>query len=116
MDAKVIVLTGVSRGLGRAMAVEFVRAGHMVVGCSRDPAAVERLRGSPNPPDSVDVVDIRDDAAVRAWAKRFHARFEAADLLINNAAVIHANAPLWIIPSDEFNAVIDVNIKGVAND
>jgi NAD(P)-dependent dehydrogenase (short-subunit alcohol dehydrogenase family) len=36
-------------------------------------------------------------------------------LLINNAATIARNAPLWEVPANEFDAVIDVNIKGVAN-
>src|SRR5207253_10833767 len=37
------------------------------------------------------------------------------DLLINNAALINRNAPLWRVSTDEFSRVIDVNIKGVAN-
>ena len=42
-----------------------------------------------------------------------HAR--APDLLLNNAALINRNAPLWKVPVQEFSDVIDVNIKGVAN-
>ena len=37
------------------------------------------------------------------------------DLLLNNAALINRNAPLWQVPADEFDRVVDVNIKGVAN-
>jgi NAD(P)-dependent dehydrogenase (short-subunit alcohol dehydrogenase family) len=37
------------------------------------------------------------------------------DLLLNNAALIARNAPLWEVPAREFSDVIDVNIKGVAN-
>jgi len=36
-------------------------------------------------------------------------------LLINNAALINRNAPLWKVPAKEFSDVIDVNIKGVTN-
>ena len=39
----------------------------------------------------------------------------APDLLLNNAATINPNAPLWKVSADEFSYVIDVNIKGVAN-
>ena len=42
-------------------------------------------------------------------------RARAPDLLLNNAALINANAPLWTIPAAEFDRVIDVNIKGIAN-
>src|SRR5262249_27607943 len=37
------------------------------------------------------------------------------DLLLNNAALINANAPVWKVPVDAFDQVIDVNIKGVVN-
>ena len=37
------------------------------------------------------------------------------DLLLNNAALINHNAPLWQVPVEEFDAVIDVNIKGVVH-
>jgi NAD(P)-dependent dehydrogenase (short-subunit alcohol dehydrogenase family) len=36
-------------------------------------------------------------------------------LLINNAAVINQNAPLWQVPGEEFDRLIDINVKGVAN-
>ncbi len=39
----------------------------------------------------------------------------APDLLLNNAAIINRNAPLWKVPAREFSDVIDVNIKGVVN-
>ena len=37
------------------------------------------------------------------------------DLLINNAAIINQTAPLWEVPADEFDRVIDIDIKGTAN-
>lgn len=64
---------------------------------------------------SVDVVDVADDGQLAQWANTV---FEAAgdvDLLINNAALMNRNSPLWKIPADEFSAVVDVNINGVAN-
>ena len=39
--------------------------------------------------------------------------FGPPDLLINNAAVINANAPLWEVPVEEFQSLIDININGV---
>ena len=60
-------------------------------------------------------MDVSDDEAVRLWACDVLAHFGAPDLLVNNAAVISGNAPLWDIPVHEFDAVIDVNIKGTAH-
>jgi len=56
----------------------------------------------------------RDDE-VAAWAKNVVASPGAPDLLLNNAALINRNAPLWKVPAKEFSDVIDVNIKGVTN-
>jgi NAD(P)-dependent dehydrogenase (short-subunit alcohol dehydrogenase family) len=42
-------------------------------------------------------------------------QYAAPNLLLNNAALINRNAPLWEVPAREFSDVIDVNIKGVAS-
>ena len=54
------------------------------------------------------------DAEVRAWAERVLAG-GPPDLLVNNAGVINANAPLWQVSEEDFSRVIDVNVKGVVN-
>jgi len=112
---KTVVITGVSRGLGRAMAEEFIRLGHVVSGCGRSPPASEELRRCFGGPHQFDVVDVASDEQVRAWAGRLLATGAAPDLLLNNAAIINQNAPLWKVPAQEFWQVIDVNIKGVVN-
>jgi NAD(P)-dependent dehydrogenase (short-subunit alcohol dehydrogenase family) len=57
---------------------------------------------------------VTHDFDVRAWAKRV-LKGGPPDLLVNNAATINRNAPLWKVPAEEFSQVIDVNVKGVAN-
>src|SRR6185436_20077510 len=49
------------------------------------------------------------------WAGRILKSHGVPDVLLNNAALINKNAPLWKVPAHEFSDVIDVNIKGVAN-
>ena len=112
---KIVLITGASRGLGRAMAETFAKLGHTVVGCGRSQAAIESLAQSLGPPHDFTEVDVTHDLAVKAWADRVHSRMGPIDLLINNAALINANAPLWKVSQAEFDHVIDVNIKGVAN-
>ena len=111
---KRIVITGVSRGLGRALVEGFAQRGHVVCGCARSAAAVAELGRQYPPPHDFTVVDVSHDAEVRTWAKRVLAG-GPADLLVNNAGVINRNAPLWKVPEEEFSRVIDVNIKGVVN-
>jgi NAD(P)-dependent dehydrogenase (short-subunit alcohol dehydrogenase family) len=60
------------------------------------------------------VVDVRTEAVVALWAEEILAE-GPVDLLINNAALINANAPLWKVPAREFDDLMDVNVKGTAN-
>jgi NAD(P)-dependent dehydrogenase (short-subunit alcohol dehydrogenase family) len=112
---KTILITGVSRGLGRALAEEFIRLGHTVLGCGRSEKEITRLQKQFPAPNDFSAVDVSSDEQVAAWAKKVLATHAAPDLLLNNAALINRNAPLWEISAPEFSDVIDVNIKGVAN-
>src|SRR5437763_13217079 len=110
-----IVITGVTRGLGMAMAAKFVELGHTVLGCGRSRDVIEQLRSSYRPPHEFAAVDVASESQVEPWAARLLSSNGAPDLLINNAAVINQNAPLWQVPAEEFDRLIDINIKGVAN-
>lgn len=110
-----VLITGASRGLGRAMAREFARLGHIVTGCGRNGEAIEALRACLGAPHRFECVNVADDAVVKAWAADVLKSRGTPDLLLNNAGLINRNAPLWKVPTHEFDAVIDVNIKGVAN-
>ncbi|MBS4096183.1 MAG: SDR family NAD(P)-dependent oxidoreductase [Sulfuricella sp.] len=115
MTSRVIVISGVSRGLGRAMSEEFIRLGHRVFGCGRSAEAIAELNQRHGPGNRFAVVDVTRDEAVRDWAQECLAVAGPPDLLLNNAALINRNAPLWEVPAAEFSEVIDVNVKGVAN-
>src|SRR4029077_24326 len=112
---KVVVITGATRGLGRAMAERFMEAGHTVLGCGRGHAEIARLTRKFAKPHEFCTVDVSRDEAVQDWAKRVLLEYGAPDLLINNAALVNRNAPLWKVPPDEFQRVMDVNVVGVAN-
>jgi NAD(P)-dependent dehydrogenase (short-subunit alcohol dehydrogenase family) len=115
MSAKTIVITGCTRGLGRAMTDEFIRLGHRVGGCGRTAKAIAGLNATSGSPHYFAGVDVTDAKAVGEFARRVLAELGPPDLLLNNAALINQSAPLWEVPVDEFSTVIDVNIKGVHN-
>lgn len=114
-QGKLIVLTGVSRGLGLAMTEALIAGGHTVIGCARSESEINKLRDRFRAPHHFSVLDITVAKAVEAWASQVLKTHGSPDFLINNAAVINRNARLWNIGEDEFSRVIDVNIKGPAN-
>jgi NAD(P)-dependent dehydrogenase (short-subunit alcohol dehydrogenase family) len=112
---RIVLITGVSRGLGRAMALKFANLGHVVIGCGRSTKAISRMQTELGSPHRFSVVDVTRDAQVSDWASDVIAAVGPPDLLLNNAAVINPVSPLWEIGCKDFDEVIDVNIKGVAN-
>jgi NAD(P)-dependent dehydrogenase (short-subunit alcohol dehydrogenase family) len=115
MPPKLIVLTGATRGLGRALADGFAAAGHTVLGCGRSLTHVTELRRDFPAPHDFDVVDVADDSAVAGWAARLLKQHGPPDLLVNNAGLMNTPAPLWRVPAAEFDRLLGVNIRGVVN-
>lgn len=113
--SRIVLITGVSRGLGRAMAVKFAELGHVVVGCGRSKQAIASLQKELGAPHRFSVVDVTREAQVSKWASEVIESVGAPHLLLNNAALINPVSPLWEIAGKDFDEVIDVNIKGVAN-
>ncbi len=115
-NSKIVLITGCSRGLGRAMVDGFIAMGDTtVVGCARSEEAIEELRTQYPAPHSFQALDVRDSSAVEEFARTIIGKTGAPDLLINNAAIINRNAPLWEITDEEFSDMTAININGVAN-
>jgi NAD(P)-dependent dehydrogenase (short-subunit alcohol dehydrogenase family) len=110
---KHVVITGVSRGLGRAMAMGFADDGWTVSGCGTDTAALMSLAQELGADHLTQTCDVTDPATVDKFATAATERFGPPDLLLNNAATINPNKPLWEVAPDEFGRVIDINLKGV---
>jgi len=110
----IILITGVTRGLGRALAEWYIANGHTVIGCGRS-AEILNLRFTHPAPHDFTALDVTEENKVALWSEHVLARHGAPDLLINNAALMNTPAPLWQVPAAEFNKLVDVNIKGVAN-
>ena len=109
-----ILITGVTRGLGRALAEWYIENGHTVLGCGRS-AEILNLRFTYSAPHDFTALDVTEENRVALWSEKILAVHGAPDLLINNAALMNQPAALWKIPASEFNKLVDVNIKGVAN-
>lgn len=111
-DSRKVVITGVSRGLGRAMVDGFIRLGWTVTGCCLSDKAVEELRQACPAPHAFERVDVANDAEVAAFCEGILASQGAPDLVLNNAAIINPNAPLWQISPEDIASILNINIKG----
>lgn len=109
-----ILVTGVTRGLGRAMAEKLIAQGHTVIGCGRSRDAIIQMQTLFPSPHHFLELDVADHTQVERWSQQVLAD-GPVDLLLNNAAVMNRNAPLWKIEAQEFDRLIDINLKGVAN-
>jgi NAD(P)-dependent dehydrogenase (short-subunit alcohol dehydrogenase family) len=115
LHGRVAVITGASRGLGRAIALALAGAGADVALLARDRAALEstaaevvaRGRGA-----EVCPCDVTVESDVAAAATRVRARFGAAHILVN-AAGINLRKPVTEFTLEEWRRVLDTNLTGV---
>ncbi|XVE91029.1 hypothetical protein DITRI_Ditri20bG0123200 [Diplodiscus trichospermus] len=115
--AKAVLITGVSRGLGRALALELSKRGHSVIGCSRAQDKLNSLQSELSSPERHLLlnVDVRSNSSVEELARIIMEKKIVPDIIVNNAGTINKNNRIWEVPAEEFDAVIDTNVKGIAN-
>jgi NAD(P)-dependent dehydrogenase (short-subunit alcohol dehydrogenase family) len=111
---KVIVITGSSRGFGRAMAEEFQRSGARVIVSSRNAQAVQAtVQSLPRPADALGVsCDVRDLEQVRRLAEATIDRFGQIDIWINNAGISPGWGKLTAIDPARWRESFDTNFYG----
>lgn len=114
-ESRIVLITGATRGLGRAMVDRMIEAGHIVIGCGRSTAVIDELKQRYSGQHQFAVVNVADDLDVKTWAAAVLATGLVPDLLLNNAAVMNNPKPLWEIGADEMQRMLNVNIAGVAN-
>ncbi len=115
LDGRVVVVTGGSRGLGKAMAEAFSEAGAETVICSRSEAGVaaatEDVQRRTDRPCLGMVADVTNAAEVTELTESTLDRFGRIDAWVNNAGM-NMRHPVEDFPEDEFDEIIGVNLKG----
>ena len=108
-----LVITGVSTGIGHAVAKSATAQGWQVFGSVRTEMDAERLTEEFGAAFTPLLFDVRDETALAAAAKAVHAALGSRTLhgLVNNAGIGFAG-PVLHQPLDEFRAVIDTNVFG----
>jgi citronellol/citronellal dehydrogenase len=119
-DAKVAIVTGASRGIGRAISLGLAREGFHVVIAAKSVESTERLPGSIyTVAEEVHQlggealplrVDVRDERQLEEMAARVVERFGRIDVLVNNAGALHWQS-LLDTPAKKFDLVMAVNAR-----
>jgi NAD(P)-dependent dehydrogenase (short-subunit alcohol dehydrogenase family) len=109
LDGRVAVITGASRGLGKAMAIALGRNGARLALVARDLEYLRKTAAESEAEAEVYVADICDEAQVRRLEAEIAARFGHVDILINNAG-INIRKPVTEFTLEEWNSVIATNL------
>lgn len=111
---KVTLVSGGSRGIGRALAAGFHQAGAQVVITGRDEAtlaeAAAEISSDGRKVETV-VCDVADVGAVREMVENVQEKFGRIDVLLNVAGV-NIRQPAMDFSEDQFDYVVDINLKG----
>lgn len=119
MDKKVAFITGGSRGIGKEIARKFAENGYnIVVNYVSDKTDVTKLENELNQNGNVEVLcvkgDVTDFAACEEIVKNAIEKFGKIDVLVNNAGITKDNL-LMRMKEEDFDKVINVNLKGTFN-
>ncbi len=116
LDAKIAVVTGASRGIGRAIALKLAAEGAKVVvnyagNVHAAEEVVKKIEGLGGEAFAFQC-DVADGAAVDAMVKETIARFGAIDILVNNAGITR-DALLLRMKEEDWDSVLATNLKGM---
>lgn len=114
---KTVLITGASRGIGRAIACAFAREGcRLVINCSHSEKELLALADELRETCHVDVLtsigDVSDYTYMEQLFSQSEARFGGVDILVNNAGISHIGL-LEDMTIDEWNRIIGVNLTSV---
>jgi len=114
LAGRVALITGASRGIGRAIAQRYAEEGADLVLAATSLAGLEATRADAEAAGArvaLQAVDVADRAQVQALVEAAVAAFGGVDVLVNNAGVYHA-APLLDTAPEDFDRVMQVNVYG----
>lgn len=113
-EGRVAIVTGAGSGIGKAIALGFLKSGAQVAGVGRHAGTSSYLRGFRNFRRRFVWIraDVSREAAVRRMVRQVLKKFGRVDFLINNAGMRGPTAPVASLPTDDWQRVLSTNLTG----
>jgi len=111
LDGKVAIVTGASRGIGRAIAEVFAREGAKVVICGRKQEALDQVAREIGPAAKPVACHVGKAEQIDALVESTTREFGRIDILVNNAATNIAQEPCLQIDEAKFDKMVEINLK-----
>lgn len=112
---KTALITGATSGIGLATAKRFAHEGYQLILCGRRMERLEQLENELSIQSKLHTLcfDVRDKNAVQKAIESIPSDFKTIDILINNAGNAHGLDPIESGNIDDWDAMIDINVKGL---
>jgi NAD(P)-dependent dehydrogenase (short-subunit alcohol dehydrogenase family) len=110
MAARLAVVTGASRGIGRVLTERLIAAGQTVAAIARSATDLDEVAAKTGAVPFV--LDVSDPAGVEGVFTRILSELGVPDLLVNNAAVSGGSGMTWELPPQEWWRVLEINVRG----
>ena len=111
LSGRTAVVTGSTRGIGRAIAEAFAAAGARVAIVSRDLSRAEDAAAAISPNARGFACDVADSASITELVEAVEREFGTIDILVNNAGLTRDNI-LFRLKDDDWDSVLDANLRG----
>lgn len=115
MEKKIALVTGATSGIGRASAITLAKMGFHIIATGRRADRLEELKSEM--PEGIDflplVFDVRDRDTVMEILGNLPKNWKNVDVLLNNAGNAHGMDPIQSGNMDDWDAMIDINVKGL---
>ncbi|ABV87814.1 3-oxoacyl-ACP reductase FabG [Shewanella pealeana] len=112
LTGKVALVTGASRGIGRAVAETLVSAGAVVIGTATSERGAEAIQAYLGDKGHGLVLNVTDADSVKALFETIKQRAGDVDILVNNAGITRDNL-LMRMKDDEWNDILDTNLTSI---
>lgn len=111
MTKRIAVITGAAKGIGKAIAQRMAHDNYMVILVDVDKENGEALANELGDTAKFMMCDISNDKEVSVLFKSVITEYNRVDVLVNNAGIIRDNV-IWKMPVEDFDKVVDINLKG----